>query len=163
MLAMLEKKIDVFLNEQVKSVISKMECGEPILAWKYYTDLNMLVYIYSPHLQFWNPKLLKFILIIHFTEKVDLSIIYDTSEVSTRCKEINVFDYKVLPQTLLLLLLLLSRFSRVQLCATPETAAHQAPPSLGFSRQEHWSGLPFPSPMHKSEKWKWSRSVKSDS
>ena len=54
---------------------------------------------------------------------------------------------------LLLLLLLLSHFSRVQLCATPETAAHQAPPSLGFSRQEHWSGLPFPSPMHESEKW----------
>ena len=47
--------------------------------------------------------------------------------------------------------LLLSRFSRVQLCATPETAAHQAPQSLGFSRQEHWSGLPFPSPMHESE------------
>ena len=46
----------------------------------------------------------------------------------------------------LLLLLLLSRFSRVRLCATPQTAAHQAPPSLGFSRQEHWSGLPFPSP-----------------
>jgi len=61
------------------------------------------------------------------------------------------------------LLLLLSRFSRVQLCATPETAAHQASPSLGFSRQEHWSGLPFPSPMHESEKWKWSRSVVSDS
>ena len=36
-------------------------------------------------------------------------------------------------------------------------------PSLGFSRQEHWSGLPFPSPMHESEKWKWSRSVVSDS
>ena len=49
---------------------------------------------------------------------------------------------------LLLLLLLLSRFSRVRLCATPQTVAHQAPPSLGFSRQEHWSGLPFPSPMH---------------
>ena len=30
-------------------------------------------------------------------------------------------------------------------------AAHQAPQSLGFSRQEHWSGLPFPSPMHESE------------
>ena len=42
-------------------------------------------------------------------------------------------------------------------------AAHQAPPSLGFSRQEHWSGLPLPSPMHESEKWKWSRSVVSDS
>ena len=50
------------------------------------------------------------------------------------------------------LLLLLSRFSRVRLCATPEMAAHQAPPSLGFSRQEHWSELPFPSPMHQSEK-----------
>jgi len=49
-------------------------------------------------------------------------------------------------------LLLLHCFSRVQLCATPLMAAHQAPPSLGFSRQEHWSGLPFPSPMHESEK-----------
>ena len=53
---------------------------------------------------------------------------------------------------LLLLLLLLSRFSCVRLCETPQTAAHQAPLSLGFSRQEHWSGLPFPSPMHESEK-----------
>ena len=51
-----------------------------------------------------------------------------------------------------LLLLLLNRFSRVRLCATPEMAAHQAPLSLGSSRQEHWSGLPFPSPMHGSEK-----------
>ena len=51
----------------------------------------------------------------------------------------------------LVVLLLLSRFSRVQLCATPEMAAHQAPPSLGFSRQEHWSGLPFPSPVRESE------------
>ena len=41
--------------------------------------------------------------------------------------------------------------------------ACQAPPSLGFSRKEHWCGLPFPSPMHKGEKWKWSRSVPSDS
>ena len=46
----------------------------------------------------------------------------------------------------LLLLLLLSRFSRVRLCATPWMAAHQALLSLGFSRQEYWSGLPFPSP-----------------
>ena len=50
------------------------------------------------------------------------------------------------------MLLLLSRFSRVRLCATPETAAHQAPLSLGFSWQEHWSGLSFPSPMQESEK-----------
>ena len=53
--------------------------------------------------------------------------------------------------------------SHVRLFMTPWTAAHQAPPSLGFSRQEHWSGLPFPSPMHKSEKWNRSRSVVSDS
>ena len=52
---------------------------------------------------------------------------------------------------MLLLLLLLSPFSSVRLCVTPEVAAHQAPPSLGFSRQEHWSGLPFPSPMRESE------------
>ena len=63
----------------------------------------------------------------------------------------------------LLLLLLLSHFSRVQLCETPGMAAHQASPSLGFSRQEHWSGLPLPSPMHESEKGKWSHSVVSDS
>ena len=60
-------------------------------------------------------------------------------------------------------LLLLSCFSHVWLCVTPEMAAHQAPPSLGFSRQEHGSGLPFSSSMHESEKWKWSRLVVSDS
>ena len=38
--------------------------------------------------------------------------------------------------------------SHVRLCATPQRAAHQAPLSLGFSRQEYWSGLSFPSPMH---------------
>ena len=36
--------------------------------------------------------------------------------------------------------------SRVRLFATPWTVDHQAPPSMGFSRQEYWSGLPFPSP-----------------
>ena len=41
--------------------------------------------------------------------------------------------------------------SRVRLCVTPETAALQAPPSLGFSRQEYWSRLPFLSPMRESE------------
>ena len=43
--------------------------------------------------------------------------------------------------------LLLSRFSRVQLLATPWTAAFQAPLPMGFSRQEYWSGLPLPSPF----------------
>ena len=45
------------------------------------------------------------------------------------------------------LLLLLSHFSCVWLFATPWTVAHQAPASMGFSRQEYWSGLPFPSPL----------------
>ena len=53
-----------------------------------------------------------------------------------------------------------------QLCPTlcnPIDGSHQAPPSLGFSRQEHWSGLLFPSPMLESEEWKGSCSVMSDS
>ena len=41
--------------------------------------------------------------------------------------------------------------SRVQLLATPWTAAHQAPPSMGFSRQEYWSGVPLPSPLETSK------------
>ena len=45
-----------------------------------------------------------------------------------------------------MLQLLLSHFSRVRPSATPWTAAFQAPPSLGFSRQEYWSGVPLPSP-----------------
>ena len=51
-----------------------------------------------------------------------------------------------LEKTLLLLLLLLNHFSCVWFCVTPETAAHQASPSMGLSRHEYWSGLPFPSP-----------------
>ena len=39
-------------------------------------------------------------------------------------------------------------FSRVRLLATPWTAAYQAPPSMGFSRQEWWSGVPLPSPLY---------------
>ena len=47
---------------------------------------------------------------------------------------------------MLLLWLLLSHFSRVQLLATLRTAAYQAPLSMGFSRQEYQSGVPLPSP-----------------
>ena len=63
-----------------------------------------------------------------------------------------LFLFQALWQVISVLLLLLSPFSCVRLCETPEMAAHQAPLSLGFSRQEHWSGLPFPSPVHESEK-----------
>ena len=51
---------------------------------------------------------------------------------------------KAMPKNALLLLLL-SCFSRVRLFATPWTVAYQAPPSMGFSRQEYWSGVPLPS------------------
>ena len=77
------------------------------------------------------------------------SVFYNLNSIS-----IGVLNTLLLLVLLLLLLLLLSHLSHVWLYATP---------SLGFSRQEHWSGLLFPSPMHKSEKWKWSRSVMSDS
>jgi len=52
----------------------------------------------------------------------------------------------------LLLLLLLSHFSYVRLCMTPWMAVHQSPLSTGFSRQEYWSGLPFPSLINP---WDW--------
>ena len=53
----------------------------------------------------------------------------------------------------------------LQSCLTlcnPRDSSPPGSPSLGFSRQEFWSGLQFPFPMHESEKWKWSRSVVSD-
>ena len=58
------------------------------------------------------------------------------------------------PTPVLLLLLLLSGFSRVRLYATPWTAAYQAPLSMGFARQEYWSGLPLPSPHSSILAWK---------
>ena len=53
----------------------------------------------------------------------------------------------------------------LQSCPTlcdPIDGSPPGSPIPGFSRQEHWSWLPFPSPMHESEKWKWSHSVVSD-
>ena len=54
-------------------------------------------------------------------------------------------EFRFLILALPLALCVLSHFSRVRLCASPWTAAHQAPPSMGFSRQEYWSGVPLPS------------------
>ena len=45
-----------------------------------------------------------------------------------------------------MVMVMVKSLSCVRLFATPWTAAYQAPPSMGFSRQEYWSGLPFPSP-----------------
>ena len=61
------------------------------------------------------------------------------------------------PKYVSMLLLLLSRFSRVRVCVTPETAAQQAPLSLGFSRQEQWSGFA----ISFSNAWRWKVKVKS--
>ena len=87
---------------------------------------------------------------------------FDWKPFLSSLSDLSEYDEAIRKKKQLLLLLLLSHFSHVRLCATPRTAAYQAPPSLGFSRQEHWSGLPFPSPMHESEKWKWSRLAVSD-
>ena len=107
--------------------------------------------------QFWQKKHSSFKLYWHKYRKLPSCL---SGYLSLRTTW-NIKCARTQPQTpcVLLLLLLLSRFSRVRLYATPQMAAHQAPPSLGFSRQEHWSGLPFPSPMHESEKWKWSHSI----
>ena len=51
-------------------------------------------------------------------------------------------------QPTVMLLLLLSHFSHARLWVTPDMAAHQTPLSLGFSRQEHWSGVSLPSPTN---------------
>ena len=84
-------------------------------------------------------------------KKIQDSINKDLEELKNKHTETNntITEIKTT-----VLLLLLSRFSRVRLCATPQMAAHQASPSLGFSRQKHWSGLLFPSPMQESEKRK---------
>ena len=58
---------------------------------------------------------------------------------------------------------MLSCFSHVPLCATLWTAAYQAPLSMGFSRQEYWSGLPFPSPHWSISSVQFSRLVVLDS
>ena len=90
---------------------------------------------------------------IKYTKKMVSHKLYPPSQNFPKRKNLLSFQAFFYPFTCivvqtLLLLLLLSRFSRVRLCATPWTAAYQAPPSMGFSRQEYWSGVPLPSPSH---------------
>ena len=82
----------------------------------------------------------------------ETSVVLDGGCLSDVFPDFCILAYMQLSLTRINVYSVVKRFSRVQLCVTPETAAHQASLSLGFSRQEHWSGLPFPSPMHESEK-----------
>ena len=59
---------------------------------------------------------------------------------------------KIISKSFLALRCKVSSLSRVRLFVTPCTVAYQAPPSMGFSRQEYWSGVPFPSPSLSSFK-----------
>ena len=83
-------------------------------------------------------KLLKWLQIYKSKESTKISRISEISQ---------FWGYKINIQKSTVFLLLLSRFSRVRLCATPWTAAYQVPPFMGLSRQEYWSGLPLPSPV----------------
>ena len=67
------------------------------------------------------------------------------------CLPVCIYEYIFIYVCLSMLCYAKSLQSCPTLC-DPIDGCHQAPPSLGFSRQEHWSGLPFPSPMHESEK-----------
>ena len=62
--------------------------------------------------------------------------------ISQTCKDRVMYTYL----NLTALRYSLKSFSRVRLFVTPWAVAYQAPPSMGFSRQEYWSGLPFPFP-----------------
>ena len=99
-----------------------------------------------------------FSILFSFHSRV-LLIAFQITSISTKSY------YKLIRYLCLLLYLAAAAAKTLQSCPTlrPHSRQPTRLPSLGFSRQEHWSGLPFPSPMHESEKWKWSHSVVSDS
>ena len=79
---------------------------------------------------------------------LSIVLLVNRVELAFQCiEQIKKFEIDITIVRPLLLLLRLSRFSRVRLLANPWTAAHQAPLPMGFSRQEYWSGLPLPSPI----------------
>ena len=134
--------------------------GKAIKATLFYCTLNSVsMFPFSPG---WTEAILRSSWLSWGTPQMK-AITTESNHSTVRCSAHCLWLVQQMDAYGNLLLLLLSCFSRVWLCETPQMAAHHAPPSLGFSRQEHWSGLPFPSPMHGSEKWKWSRSVVSDS
>ena len=122
--------IPVWLSERQSSIVETFLGSSTRLTWYYIRELgNNIIY-----LTVWVWGLNEFI----YTNT------RSKAYVQFKCCFINLSPKGYV-------LLLLSCVSRVRLCATPQTAAHQASLSLGFSRQEHWSGLPFPSPRRESE------------
>ena len=101
--------------------------------------------------EYWSglPRQTEDLLIFHFFKIISLGaswVVLVIGTLNSHCSRLAFYSLRTkIPHAMLLLL---SRFSCVQLCATPQMAAHQAPLSLGFSRQEYWSGLSLPSPMH---------------
>ena len=95
-----------------------------------------------------QPKLKRKVVCLLMKCSLDVSSVMEVQECLLSAAILGVAVFVKLTVVLRArLLLLLNCFSCVRLCATPWTAAHQAPPSMGFSRQEHWSGLPLPSPQ----------------
>ena len=79
---------------------------------------------------------------------------------------LNNFYLQFWPMKFLTFSLTFAAAALLQSCPTlcdPIDGSPPGSPSLGFSRQEHWSGVSLPSPMHESEKGKWSHSVVADS
>ena len=122
-----------------------------VFTWYIYFSLfifNLSVAIYLKGCCFF----LKYIVVLFSFHFYNLCLLNGESTFNVTIRIAEFKSISCILFSILLLLSLLSHFSRVQLCATPWTAAYQASPSMGFSRQEHWSGLPFPSPVHESEK-----------
>ena len=101
--------------------------------------LHWLYHACMPSSMRW--AMLDFVVLVmdHISFHVQLCTYSEGKILSSGCAELKA-SYLLL---LMLLLMLLSRFSHVRLCATPWTVAYQSPPSMGFSRQEHWSGVPL--------------------
>ena len=86
--------------------------------------------------------------VLRFTGSQSWTRLSDWTECSSLPLEIFLALKSTLSHMCMCCVVVLSRFSHVQLFATPWNTALEAPPSIGFSRQEYWSGLPFPSPGH---------------
>ena len=123
----------------------------PVCHWPNKTVLQLLTLCSTA----WEPELLRPQAAITEAFCNPEAVLYNKrshhSEKPTYCNYslffAHIISYKNrMQQMRYMLLLLLSHFSHVRLCATPWTAPYQAPPSMGFSRQKYWSGVPLPSP-----------------